>query len=100
MKAPVCMLLGFLCPATALAQPVFFDDFDGDILLPHWSRPPPSEWAYNVSNSMLNVTGLFYPSSPKSQGNYAAIGTAFAPQADFRVDVWMGWEAGDDPHRL
>jgi hypothetical protein len=93
-------MLGFGSPF-ALAQPaVFFDDFDGNELLPHWNVPSPSCWTYNVSNSMLNVTGLHCPSHPKSPNNIAAIGASFAPQTDFRADAWMGWEAGDQPHRL
>ena len=89
-----------LCPATALAQTVFFDDFEGNALLPHWRLPPPSDWEYNVSNSMLNVTGLLFPSHPKSSSNFTSMGALFSPQADFRMDAWMGWEAGDRPHRL
>src|SRR5436189_3712802 len=89
----VLLALLTLCPAGALAQPVFFDDFDGNALLPHWQQPPASDWAYNVSNSMLNVTGLFNPSNPDVHGNYTIMGAAFAPQADFRLDAWVGWEA-------
>jgi hypothetical protein len=89
-----------LCPAPALAQPVFFDDFDGNALLPHWGLPRPEDWAYNVSNSMLNVTGLFYPSDPDFPSNGAIMGASYAPQHDFRMDVWMGWEAGARPHAL
>jgi hypothetical protein len=79
---------------------VFFDDFNGNALLPHWNQPPPSQWAYNVSNSMLNVTGLFYPSDPDFPSNGAIMGASYAPQHDFRMDVWMGWEAGARPHAL
>src|SRR2546422_3364689 len=68
------------CSAPALGQaPVFFDDFEGNALLPHWGQPPPSCWQYNVSNSMLNVTGLFCPSNPKAGGNYADLIAGFAP---------------------
>ena len=77
--------------AAASGQTVFFDDFEGNALLPHWSQPPPSHWEYNVSNSMLTVTGLFYSVPPYG---FAAISAAYAPQADFRVDAWMGWEGG------
>lgn len=90
-----------LCRAPALGQPLFFDDFDGNALLPHWNVPPPSHWEYNVSNSMLNVTGLFFPSSPKSSSNWAFLSAALsAPTTDFQADVWMGWDAGQAPHRL
>jgi hypothetical protein len=49
---------------------------------------------------MLNVTGLFFPSHPKSAANFTSMGASFAPQADFQMDVWMGWDAGQAPHRL
>ena len=71
------------CSAPALGQTVFFDDFDGNALLPHWSQPSPSAWEYNVSNSMLNVTDLFNPSHPESPTNFASMGAFFAPQGDF-----------------
>jgi hypothetical protein len=83
-----------LCSAPALAQPVFYDDFDGRALLPHWNQPPPSDWEYNVSNGMLNVTDLFYPSSPKSPTNYTFMGASFAPQTDLQLDFRMGWGEG------
>jgi hypothetical protein len=91
--ALVCALF----PAPAVAQFVFFDGFDGNDLLPHWGQPPPSHWDYNVSNGMLNVTALHYPGVG---ANYAGISAIFAPMADFRVDVWMGWQGGVAPHRL
>ncbi len=96
----LAIVTAFAGPEAAPARPVFFDDFDGNALLPHWETPPASHWQYNVSNSMLNVTGLFFPSVPKFGGNYVIIGAAYAPQADFQADVWMGWEPGDPPHRL
>ena len=80
-----------LCPAPAPAQPVFFDDFDGNALLPHWIQPPASDWQYNVSNGRLNVTNLLYPSSPISPGNTAVMEASFAPQMDFQLDARMGW---------
>lgn len=94
------LTLSALWSAAASAQPVFFDDFDGPDLLPHWRAPDPSHWEYDVSGGMLNVTGLFYPGIPHLGGNFAAIGASFVPQTDFRVDAWMGWEAGDDPHGI
>ncbi len=99
-RCVVALAVLALFPGAAIAQTVFFDDFDGNALLPHWYQPPASHWQYNVSNSMLNVTGLLVPSNPKSPGNYTEIAALFAPQTDFQMDVWMGWEAGDDPHRL
>jgi hypothetical protein len=87
--------------AAAPAQPVFFDDFDGDELLPHWRLPPDDHWEYEVSGGMLHVTDLLWPSDQHfGNGNYALMGAGYAPQTDFRADVWMGWEAGDDPHEL
>ena len=81
--------------AAASGQTVFFDDFEGNALLPHWNQPPPSHWEYNVSNSMLNVTGLFYQFAPPYPGSGAWISAVYAPQEDFRVDAWMGWEQGE-----
>jgi hypothetical protein len=49
---------------------------------------------------MLNVTGLFYPSNPKSPVNFASMAALYAPQGDFRMDGLMGWEAGQRPRRL
>jgi len=89
-----------LSPAAALAQPVFFDDFDGPDLLPHWQTPNPSHWEYSVSDSQLHVTGLFYPGIPHLGGNFAAIGALFEPQTDLRVEAWMGWEPGDAAHMI
>ncbi len=99
MRWCACML-GLLWPVIAAGRPVFYDDFDGGPLLHPWAIPPASHWQYNVSNSMLNVTGLFYPSVPNTGGNWSIIAAAFAPQADFRADIWMGWEPGDPPHEL
>jgi hypothetical protein len=77
----------------ALAQPVFFDDFDGNALLPHWNQPRPSDWQYNVSNSELNITALLNPSNPKSPVNSAVMTAAYTPPlGDFAMDVWMGWD--------
>jgi hypothetical protein len=96
----IAMLAVCAClPAGAMAQYVFFDDFNGNDLLPHWGQPPAQDWEYNVSGGMLNVTGLFYPPPPFPVSN-AAISAQFEPLSDFRVDVWMGWQAGDAPHRI
>lgn len=89
-----------LPPAAAMAEPVFFDDFDDDDLLPHWNRPPDHHWEYEVSGGMLHVTDLFFPGDPHQGGNWALMQATFAAQTDFRADVRMGWEAGDDPHEL
>ena len=88
----ILWLLVLVWPMAASGQTVFFDDFEGNALLPHWLQPPPSHWEHNVSNSMLTVTGLFYSVPPYG---FAAISAAYAPQADFRVDAWMGWERGE-----
>lgn len=92
--------LGGLVPTSAMAQPVFFDDFNGTSLLPHWRLPPAEDWEYNVSNGMLNVTDLLYPSHPDFPNNIAAMGGSFQPQANFRMDVLIGWEAGPRDQRL
>ena len=96
----VLWLLALVWPMAASGQTVFFDDFEGSALLPHWSQPPPSHWEHTVSNSMLNVTALFSPGIPHLGSNFAGIAAEFSPQTDFRVDVWMGWEQGTQPHRL
>ena len=96
----VLWLLAVLWPMAASGQTVFFDDFEGNALLPHWGQPAPSRWEYNVSNSMLNVTALLRPSHPKSPSNFAAMGAFFTPQTDFRMEAWMGWDAGEGPRRL
>jgi hypothetical protein len=79
-----------LSAGSAVAQTVFFDDFDGNALLPHWGHAP-SRWEYNVGGGVLNVTNVVYPSSPKSPVNFASMSTSFAPQGDFRVNARMGW---------
>ena len=99
MKSVLCVL-ALVWPMAASGQTVFFDDFEGNALLPHWLQPAPSRWEYNVGNSMLNVTALLYPSNPHAGSNYATMGALFTPQADFRMDAWMGWEAGEQPHHL
>ena len=91
----VLWLLAVLWPMAASGQTVFFDDFEGNALLPHWLQPPPSHWEHTVSNSMLNVTGLFHQFAPPYPGSGAWISAVYAPQADFRVDAWMGWEQGE-----
>ncbi len=95
--APLAALI--LLPATAAAQPLLFDDFDGDALAPNWGHVP-SRWQYNVSNGMLNVTALTYPSNPQSNSNAAAMASLFETQMDFRIDVWMGWDGGDPPEGI
>ncbi len=101
MRALWVMIASAGCSAVAAAGPVFFDDFDGDALLPHWVQPPATNWDYQVANGRLTVSRLRYPSSPKSTGNYTGIGAGFAQQnGDFRMDAWVGWEVGQSPHRL
>lgn len=92
----VAMLLVGLCAAPAWGQPVFFDDFDGDDLLPHWGQVP-AYWEYNVGGGMLNVTGLFFPSQPTTPHNLAWIEAGLPAQGNFQVDVWMGWDEGLPP---
>lgn len=100
MNRTAALTLIFAWPALAGGQTVFFDDFTGPALLPHWSTPPAWHWDYNFNNGMLNVTGLHFPNSPHFAGNSAAIEASFAPQTDFHADVWLGWNQGDIPHRL
>ena len=94
-------VLALVWPLSASGQTVFFDDFEGNALLPHWIlQPPPSHWEHTVSNSMLNVTGLFFPGIPHASFNIADMVALFPSQTDFRVDVWMGWDQFTSPHRL
>lgn len=93
-------VVSLLFAVTASGDPVFHDDFNGSALQPHWSVPSPVVWEHNVSNGMLNVTGLFDPSSPDIFGNIASMSAEFEPQTDFRVDAWMGWDGIQFPHRL
>lgn len=80
----IAITLGALAPALATAQPAFFDDFDGPDLLPHWERPNPSHWEYDVSGGMLHVRDLLFP--------IVTMEAHFEPLGDFRLDAWMGWE--------
>ncbi len=86
--------------APVAAQPVFFDDFNGDSLLPHWVQPPPTDWEYNVGDGMLNVTRGIYPSSPQTPKNVTLMAASIPTLSDFRVDVRMGWDEGRGPRRL
>ena len=84
-----------LWPGLALGQVGFFDHFEGNALLPHWNQPPASRWEYNVSNSMLNVTSLPWPSNPHTSVNSALLRAEFpAVEGDFRAVVRMGWDPG------
>ncbi len=92
------LLLTGLGMSAASGQTVFFDQFEGDTLLPHWAQPPPSHWEYSVNNSQLHVEELLWPSSSKSPSNYTGISTRITPlEGDFRVHVRMGWEANSFP---
>ena len=76
--------LMLLCSRCALADPVFFDDFDGDDLKPWWSKSPPNFWKYTVADSLLKVTYLKEFS--------ASIGTKFDPlSGDSEARAAMGW---------
>lgn len=87
-----------MCAGAAHAQTVFFDDFEGNALLPHWTHSPPGEWVYSVSNSQLHVEELPWPSKPKNPTNSAGMFTRITPlEGDFRVRVRMGWEANSFP---
>jgi hypothetical protein len=94
------LVLLLACAFPASGQLIFYDDFDGNELLPHWSRPPASCWSYTVADSMLTVRGLHCPSNPHSPANVANMGAYFPPQSDFRVDAWMGWEGSKRPRRF
>jgi hypothetical protein len=99
MRAAVLALMGFWTAPTG-AQVIFLDEFQGPALAAHWIAPPPSHWDYSFNNGMLNVTGLHHPSMPHSSTNWASIAAHFAPQTDFRADIWMGWVAGQPWHSM
>jgi hypothetical protein len=80
-----------LLPGAVSAQTVFFDDFQGPALAPHWIAPPPEHWDFNFNGGMLNVTNLLYPSHPHSSLNWADMFAHFPAQSDFRADIWIGW---------
>lgn len=67
MNRTASVALMVFWPALAGAQTVFFDDFTGPELLPHWSTPPAWHWDYNFNNGMLNVTDLHFPNNPQPQ---------------------------------
>ena len=97
----ISLLLTGAFGAAASGQTVFFDDFEGNALLPHWTHSPPGEWVYSVSNSQLHVEELPWPSQPKNPSNQAGMFTRITPlEGDFRVHVRMGWEANSIPLML
>jgi hypothetical protein len=57
-------LLG-VCPAPVMGGLVFFDNFDGNALAPHWLQPPPSEWLHHrestTSQSRGQARRLIFP---------------------------------------
>ena len=84
--------------AAASGQTVFFDHFEGNALLPHWSQPPAHHWRHSVSNSQLHVEELLNPSNYKTPMNQSGITTVITVlEGDFRVHVRMGWEANSFP---
>ena len=86
-----------LWPAAALGQTGFYDHFEGNALLPHWEvYPSPRALEYNISNSLLHITGLPSPSNPKFSSNNGGIEAQFNPvSGDFYALARMGWDAGE-----
>jgi hypothetical protein len=86
--------LGLLCAAPAAAQTVFFDDFDGNDLKPHWQTPPPEHWDYEVRDSLLIVNQAFFPSSPFEPWNGVSIAADLPVHLDdFVLHARLGWES-------
>ena len=86
-----------LWPGLALGQTGFYDHFEGNALLPHWQVfPVPRALEYNITNSLLHITGLPSPSSPKFSSNDGGIHAQFNPvSGDFYARARMGWDAGE-----
>ncbi len=96
----ISLLLTGMFGDSASAQTVFFDDFEGNALLPHWSQPLASQWEHSVSNSQLHVEAIQFPSIPNNP-NQVAISSLLSPMVgDFRVRVRMGWEANSFPQMV
>jgi hypothetical protein len=87
-----------LAPAGAMAQtPIFFDDFSGTSLGPHWTTVPDPEYAtYTVSNGRLTVNWIRTPlGSPWGTVNNAPFRAFFGPhEGDFVATIRLGWESG------
>ena len=86
-----------LWPGLALGQVGFFDHFEGNALAPHWQVfPVPRALEYNITNSLLHITGLPYPSHPKIPSNHGGMQAQFSPvSGDFYALARMGWDAGE-----
>jgi hypothetical protein len=86
-----------LCVAAAPAagQTVFFDDFDGNDLKPHWKTTPPERWDYEVRDSKLFINELFWPSDPHGGRNEAQMWADLTSHlGDFDLYARTGWEQG------
>lgn len=77
----------------ALAQPVFFDDFDGDQLGPEWGFfSECGAMEYTVADSLFQVTRIYkvQPCEPTD----VTVGVGFEKQLDFDMTAIMGWDEG------
>jgi hypothetical protein len=95
-RLSAAMLL--LAPAGALAQsPIFFDDFSGTSLGPHWTGlPNPLHAQYSVGNGRLTVDWIETPPGPPwNSSNNAGFWAHFTPyHGDFVATIRLGWEPG------
>lgn len=90
-------LLAALLPVAPCAAQ-FFDEFSGDALAPHWIiQPVPAALEHHVSDGMLHVTNVTFPSHPKSPTNNALIRVNFSPiGGDVLARAIVGWSPGQD----
>ena len=85
------LILALAMPLTAAAQ--FFDHFEGNELAGHWRFfSEGTQWEYNVSDSMLNVTRLYGGYSGFKQ---VYIYAQLEPMADFEMTALVGWDEAE-----
>jgi hypothetical protein len=86
--------LDLLWAAPAAAQTVFFDDFDGSALKPHWEE---LHFVHRVGGGVLTVLELPWPNNPHAQlFNDGAIWARFGQvEGDFVATTRMGLDPGE-----
>lgn len=84
------LILAIAMPLAAAAQ--FFDHFEGNELAGHWRFfSEGTQWEYNVSDSVLNVTRLYGGPNPQQAYLYARL----EPLADFEMTALVGWDEAE-----
>ena len=82
-----------LCCPCAFADPVFFDDFDGNKLQPWWGFfSECGAMEYTVEDSLFKVTRI-YKVQP-CELTAVLMGAEFEEQLDFDMTAIMGWDEG------